>query len=208
MAVAVGGDLRFATGDAQNYLGTGTTSVKPFVAASLYAPATHGIVFAPHLNVGWQFSGQSVLGGQLQANTLSATMNDGSGSVVYNGAPLTATKGYLPDVFSWALGSEVAIGRRNTLIVDVLGNQIGWIHGAPSLIEGSATGFSPTSLQNVTASGLTGTGTTSFSQYSAAFGYKIRLAGKLVFTFSALVRLDNNGLTSRIAPLYGLGYSF
>jgi hypothetical protein len=208
MAVAVGGDLRFATGDAQNYLGTGTTSVKPFVAVSLIAPATHGIVFAPHVNVAWQFSGQSVLGGQLQPNTLSATMNDGSGTVVYNGAPLTATKGYLPDVFSWAVGSEVAFGRRNTFIVDLLGNQIGWIHGAPSLVNGSASGYSPTTLQSVPVSGLTGTGTTSFSQYSAAFGYKVRLVGKLVFTFSALVRLDSNGLTARFAPLYGLGYTF
>jgi hypothetical protein len=207
-AVAVGADLRFATGKAEDYLGTGTTSVKPFMAMSLYAPAMHGIVFAPHLNLGWQFSGQSVLGGQLQPNTLSATMNDGSGSIGYNGAPLTATKGYLPDVFSWALGSEVAFGRRNTAIVDILSNQIGWVHGAPSLVTGSAPGFSPTTLQSVTASGLTGTGTTSFSQYSGAFGYKARLVGNLVFTFSALVRFDNNGLTARFTPLYGLGYSF
>jgi hypothetical protein len=208
-AVAVGADFRFATGDAQNYLGTGTGSAKPFVAMSLYTPAMHGIVFAPHLNVGWQFSGRSVLGGQLQPNTtLSATMNDGSGTLVYDGAPLIATKGYLPDVFSWALGSEVALGRHNTIIVDILGNQIGWIHGAPSLINDSAQGFSPITLQSATPSGLTGIGTTSFSQYSGAFGYKARLVGNLVFTFNALVRFDNNGLTARFTPLYGLGYSF
>jgi hypothetical protein len=207
-AVAVGADLRFASGDAQNYLGTGTTSVKPFVAVSLYAPAIHNIIFAPHLNAGWQFSGQSVLGGQLQPNTLSATMNDGSGTVSYNGAPLTATKGYLPDVFSWALGSEVAFGRHNTVIVDILGNQIGLIHGAPSLTTGSAQGYSPTTLQGVTATGLIGTGTSSFSQYSGAFGYKARVIGNLVFTFNALVRFDSNGLTARFTPLYGLGYSF
>ena len=130
-SIAAGADVRFATGDAQNYLGSGTNSFKPFVAMSLYTAPTHGIVFAPHLNVGWQFSGMSVLGGQLQPNTgLTATMTDGSGTVKYVGAPLTSTKDYLPDVFSWALGTEVAFGRRNTLIVDVLGNQIGWIHGA------------------------------------------------------------------------------
>jgi len=208
MALAVGADLRFATGDAQNYLGTGATSVKPFAAISLYAPAAHGIVFAPHLNVGWQFSGQSVLGGQLQPNTLSTTMNDNSGTVSYNGAPLVATKGDLPDVFSWAVGTEVALGRRHTVVADILGNQIGWIHGAPSLVSGSAPGISPLTLQNVTATGLTGTGTTSFSQYSGAFGYKAKVIGNLVFTFNALVRFDSNGLTARFAPLYGLGYSF
>ena len=206
-AVAVGSDLRLPTGDAQNYLGTGTTSVKPFVAASLYVPVIHGIVFAPHLNLGWQFSGKSVLGGQLQPNTLSATLSDG-GTVTYNGAPLTATKDFLPDVFSWAVGSEIAFGRHNTVIVDILGNEIGLVHGAPSLTTGSAQGFSPTTLQSVTATGLTGTGTTSYSQFSGAFGYKARVIGNLVFTFNALVRFDSNGLTARFTPLYGLGYSF
>jgi len=207
-AVAVGADLRFATGDAQNYLGTGTNSVKPFMAMSLYTSAKHGIVLAPHLNAGWQFSGQSVLGGQLQPKTLSATMTDGISTLTYDGAPLTATKGYLPDVFSWALGSEIAFGRRNTVVVDLLSNDIGWIHGAPSLVTGTAQGFSPITLQSVTATGLTGAGTASFSQYSGAFGYKARLTGNLVFTFNALVRFDNNGLTARFTPLYGLGYSF
>lgn len=221
LALAVGADLRFATGDAQNYLGTGATSIKPFGALSVYLPVSHGIVFAPHLNLGWQFSGKSVLGGQLQPNVLNATMSDGSGTVQYYGAPLTATKGYLPDVFSWALGTEVAFGRRNTLVVDILSNDIGWIHGAPNLTMGAASGVSPLTLQNETVTGLTAPGsastatglagaipTTAYSQYSGSFGYKARLIGNLVFTFNALVRFDSNGLTARFAPLYGLGYSF
>ena len=207
-AVAVGGDVRFASGDAQNYLGTGTTSVKPFVAISLYTAPKHGVVIAPHVNIGWQFSGQSVLGGQLQPNTLSATMTDGTGTISYLGAPLTATKGYLPDVFSWAVGSEFALGRHNTFILDILSNDIGWVHGAPTLTTGSAPGFLPTTLQSVNATGLVGSGTTSFSQYSGAFGYKARLVGNLVLTLNALVRFDNNGLTARFTPLYGLGYTF
>jgi hypothetical protein len=211
VAVAIGGDLRFATGDAQNYLGTGTTSVKPFVAVSLYAPATHGIVFAPHLNIGWQYSGQSVLGGQLQPTQLSQPLTDGT-TVGYEGAPLTATKGYLPDVFSWAVGSEIAFGRHNTLVVDVLGNEIGLVHGAPNLAMGSAQGFAPTTDSTVASptsvTGLISTGTTSYSQFNGAFGYKARLIGNLVFTFNALVRFDNNGLTARFTPLYGLGYTF
>jgi hypothetical protein len=207
MAVAIGGDLRFATGDAQNYLGTGTTSVKPFVAVSLYAPAAHGIVFAPHLNIGWQYSGQSVLGGQLQPTQLSAPIGDGT--VGYEGAPLTASKGYLPDVFSWAVGSEIAFGRHNTLVLDVLGNEIGLVHGAPNLINSSAPGFLPSgNFPSVSATGIVSDGTTSYSQFNGAFGYKARLFGNLVFTFNALVRFDNNGLTARFTPLYGLGYTF
>lgn len=207
-AVAIGGDLRFATGDADNYLGTGTTSVKPFVAVSLYTPPAHGIVFAPHFNVGWQFSGKSVLGGQLQPSQQTASV--GTSSVTYEGAPLTATKGYLPDVFSWAVGSEIAFGRHNTVILDILGNDIGWVHGAPQLNTTSANfqGYDPVTLQPITPTGLTGIGKTSFAQYNGAFGYKARLIGNLVFTFNALVRFDDNGLTARFTPLYGLGYTF
>jgi hypothetical protein len=213
VVVAVGADLRFATGDAKNYLGTGTTSVKPFLAISLYSkPLPHNIVFAPHLNFGWQFSGKSILGGELQPATSTVSMTDGSGSVTYAGAPLTASKGYLPDVLSWAAGSEIALGHRNTFIVDILGNQIGSIHGVPYLAVGTASGFSPSTLKAVDVQGLIGgTGSsafTTYSQVSGAFGYKARLIGKLVFTFNALVRFDNNGLTARFSPLYGLGYSF
>jgi len=211
-AVAVGADLRFATGDEKNYLGTGTTSVRPFVAVSLPTDVlAHGIVFAPHLNLAYQYSGKSILGGQLIPSQLSASMTDGSGSVTYQGAPLTATKGYLPDVFSWALGSEVAFGRHNTFVVDFLGNEIGWVHGSPDLVTSTAQGFLPTApFASTTVSGLTSTPnhTISYSQYSGAFGYKARLIGNLVFTFNALVRFDNNGLTDRFVPLYGLGYSF
>ena len=48
----------------------------------------------------------------------------------------------------------------------------------------------------------------SFGQYSGAFGYKARIVGNLVVTFQEVVRFDNNGLTARVSPLYGLGYSF
>ena len=62
LVVAVGGDLRLPTGDAKNYLGVGTTSVKPFVAISLYSKPFHnGIVVSPHFDAGWQFSGKSIL---------------------------------------------------------------------------------------------------------------------------------------------------
>ncbi len=62
--------------------------------------------------------------------------------------------------------------------------------------------------QLVTASGLVSAGRVSFGQYSGAFGYKARIVGNLVATFNMLVRFDNNGLTARATPLYGLSYTF
>jgi len=209
-AIAVGADLRFATGDANNYLGSGTTSVKPFAAVTLYTnPLKRGIVIAPHFNVGWQLSGKSTLGGQLQGTTSTASLPDGS-AFSYLSAPFTSTKGYLPDIFSWAVGTEVAFSRRTTLIVDVLGNQLGWIHGIPNTKTDSVAGqYSPVApYPQETVTGLIGAGKTSMGQYSGAFGYKVRVVGDLVFTFNALVRFDSNGLTARFTPLYGLGYTF
>ena len=218
MVVAVGGDLRFPTGDAQNYLGVGTTTVKPFAAVSFYSkPLARGVVFSPHFDVGWQFSGQSVLGGQLQGTPLN--QNTSVGTINYIGAPFTTTKDYLPDVFNWAAGTEVALGRHNTVVADILGNQVGWIHGIPNATTQTMTGLLlPTGPNGDSsgvaipaqgsASGLVSAGRVSLGQYYASFGYKARITGNLVANVNVLLRLDQNGLVARFVPLFGLGYSF
>jgi hypothetical protein len=210
--------VRFPTGDEQNYLGVGTTTVKPFAAVSFYSkPLRNGLVFSPHFDVGWQFSGKSTLGGELQGTPL--TQNTSVGPINYIGAPFTSTKDYLADVFTWAAGAELAIGRHNTFIADMLGNQVGWIHGAPSatmhtmggqLLPTGPNGDSTGAAVPVqgSASGLISAGRVSYGQYNVSLGYKSRLAGNLVANFNLLVRLDNNGLTARAVPMFGLGYSF
>jgi len=216
--VAVGGDVRFPTGDENNYLGVGTTTIKPFAAVSFYSkPLRNGIVLSPHFDVGWQFSGKTVLGGELQGTPLSQAT--ATGTVNYIGAPFTASKNYLPDVFTWAAGAELALGRHNTFIVDMLGNQVGWIHGIPDatmqsignvLLPTGPNGDSSGAAVPVkgTASGLVSAGRVSYGQYNVSLGYKARVAGNLVANFNLLVRLDDNGLTARAVPMFGLGYSF
>jgi len=199
--VAIGADVRFPTGDASNYLGVGTTSVKPFVAVSFYTKRLqNGIVLSPHFDAGWQFSGKSILGGALSLNPAPANTE----------SLFTASKGYVPDVFSWAGGVEVALGKRNTLIADILGNQIGWIHGMPDArVENAGTAMAPAGAPpGASDAGLVSVGNVSFGQYNGSFGYKLKIAGSLVANFNVLVRLDNNGLTARVVPLFGLGYSF
>ncbi len=217
VVVAVGTDIRFPTGDEQNYLGVGATSVKPFAALSFYSkPFRNGIVLSPHFDAGWQFTGKSILGGQLQGTALTQTTS--AGTVNYIGAPFTTTKDFLPDVFSWALGAELALGRRDTVIADILGNQIGWIHGISNTITQTLTGVNlPTGTNGdatgATApkgnvSGLVSAGRVSYAQYNGSFGYKHRISENLVANFNLLVRFDNNGLTARVVPQYGLGYTF
>jgi hypothetical protein len=215
--VGVGADVRFPTGDVNNYLGVGTTTVKPFAALSFYTkPFRNGIVLSPHLDAGWQFAGQSILAGQLQGTSLSPAG--------ITGAPFSFSKAYLPGVFSWAGGAEIALGNRSTIIADILGNEIGWIHGIQNtttltlnnlaLPTGpNGTGPSPGSPPPAptivpSVSGLIAAGRTSYGQYNGSFGYKARVAGNLIAYFDALIRLDNNGLTARFTPLAGLGYSF
>jgi hypothetical protein len=202
--LALGTDLRLPTGDAQNFLGTGATSIKPFTALSLYTKQWHEIVFAPHFNLGWQYSGKSSLAGQVQ----------GASSTSSPAPPFTTSKDFLPDVLSWAVGSEVAFGRRNTLVVDILGDQIGLIHGIQTLTTQTVSisgRYSPVTYQQLTGniSGLVAApNRVSFGQYYGAFGWKTRIAGNLIATVNFLTRFDNNGLTAKIVPLYGLGYSF
>jgi hypothetical protein len=208
LAVALGTDLRLPTGDEQNFLGTGATSIKPFMAISLYSkPLRSGIVFAPHFNIGWQYSGKSSLGGQLQP-----TLQTSGASTGYLSTPFTTSKDFLPDVFSWAAGTEVAFGHKNTLVVDILGDEIGLVHGVPTLRTQTVSGsniYSPIAPYSQTgASGLVGAGRTSFGQYYGAFGWKAKIVGNFIATVSFLVRFDENGLTAKVVPLYGVGYSF
>jgi hypothetical protein len=210
IALAIGADVRVPTGDANNFLGTGAVAVKPFAALSLYTKQfSNGLVFAPHVNVGWQIAGKSVLGGQISGTPASV----GGFSAIE--PPFSSSKDYLPDVFTWAAGSEIAVGRHNTIVIDFLGDEIGWIHGIqqvknettpPVPFPTTATASTAPTTQPVT--GLVSAGRVSFGQYNGAFGYKARIAGNLVATFSALVRFDNNGLTARATPLFGLSYTF
>jgi hypothetical protein len=111
------------------------------------------------------------------------------------------------------------LGRRSTVIADILGNQIGWIHGIPNTTTQTMTGLlAPTGVNGdssgsavptkVSAVGLVSAGNVAFGQYSGSFGYKAKVAGNLVANFNVLVRFDNNGLSARAVPMFGLGYSF
>jgi hypothetical protein len=90
--MALGLDLRLPTGDARNLLGPGAPGVQPFfVWSANYA------TISPHINVGYQWNGSSVLGGDLE----------------------TGVAEDLPDVGTYAVGAVVAASSRVTLAADV-----------------------------------------------------------------------------------------
>jgi hypothetical protein len=96
VALAGGLDLRLPSGDALNLLGTGAPGLQPFVVVS---GTIQGV--SPHVNVGYQWNGQSVLAGD----------------------PATGRSGDFPDLVAYAAGADVSAGRL-TVIFDVLGRYL------------------------------------------------------------------------------------
>jgi len=171
--VALGLDLRLPTGDEHNLLGTGAAGVQPFVAWS----ASYG-TFAPHVNLGYQWNGSSVLGGDVE----------------------TGVSGDLPDVVAYAVGGVVAIHPRVTAAVDILGR---YIIDSPRVHRED---FHALDGHSVFPNIAFDTG--SINELSSAVGLKINLAGRLLLNTNLLVRLNSEGLRDKISPLVGIEYAF
>jgi hypothetical protein len=94
--LAVGLDARIPTGNEENFLGSGTWGLRPFLAFS------YGGRVSPHANVGLQVNGNSILAGDVT----------------------TDTKAQLPNVISYAVGADVGVARRLSLTADFLGQAL------------------------------------------------------------------------------------
>ncbi len=171
--IALGLDLRMPTGDERDLLGTGAAGVQPFLAWS----ATYG-EFAPHINVGYQWNGSSVLAGDLEAGVAED----------------------LPDVATYAIGAVVAIHPRITVALDVLGRYI--IDSPRVRLEEFHALDGRSVYPNIAFE------TDSIHELSSAVGLKINVAGRLLLNTNLLVRLNSEGLRDKISPLVGIEYAF
>lgn len=171
--VALGVDLRLPTGDERNLLGTGAPGVNPFVVWS----GNYGAL-SPHVNAGYQWNGDSILGGE----------------------PGSGQSKDLPDLALYSLGAVIEVHPRVTAAVDVLGR---YIIDSPRLrLEDFHARDNRTIYPNITfTSG-------SFHEVSAAAGFKINTFGRLLLDLNLLVRLNQAGLRDKISPLIGLEYAF
>jgi hypothetical protein len=98
--VGIGLDVRTPTGQPLNFLGSGAFGAKPFLIGS-WGKRFHHVYLGPHVNVGYQWNGSSLLGG-----------------------PLLGEEGRLPRVLSYAVGTEVGIEKRTTLTLDLIGQTL------------------------------------------------------------------------------------
>jgi len=172
-ALAAGLDVRVPTGDEANLLGSGTTGLQPFAIWS----SAFGTV-SPHANVSYTWNGSSILAGD----------------------PATGQAADFPDEFRYTVGSEIAMSRRATLALDLLGRTV----------------IDAERLQPSTFHALDGTSTfaditfdrSTFNLLNGSMGVKINLAGRLLAEANILFALDNHGLRDRVTPLVGLEYTF
>jgi hypothetical protein len=174
-ALAVGVDVRLPTGDEQNLLGSGALGMKPFAAFS----ASIGAI-APHANVSYQWNGESLIAGSVRDNR----------------------KADLPDQFAYALGADVLVAPRLSVVVDLFGQRV---IDSPRLAEitstrtGVAGSVTLPDIQFVSESYWTAAG---------SFGLKGNVASRMLVTFNLRFAMTDGGLTDRLSPLLGVEWAF
>jgi hypothetical protein len=171
--MAAGLEARFPTGDEQNLLGSGAYSLKPFVVVS----APHG-VFSPHLNAAYQWTGKSLLGGNV----------------------LTGEKQDLPDQALLALGADIGVNKKLTVAFDLVGSRT--IKGEQ--IERETF----TALDNRSQFPSVRFVKRSYNAFDGAIGLKANPGGGLLLDLNVAFKLNEEGLRDRVTPLIGIEYSF
>jgi hypothetical protein len=171
---AAGLEFRAPSGDANNFLGAGSLGVKPFVILSYRSR------ISPHLDLGYQWNGDSILAGNA----------------------LTGTKSALPSQFQYSGGVDWGVSKRMTLAADLVGQR--YIN-ANEFREQPYVDIMGVSHPDVTT---TNTVKGSFNINDLSLGAKVAIAGKLLASGNLLIQLNDAGIRSRVIPMVGLSYTF
>ncbi len=173
-------DVRLPTGDASNFLGSGALGVRPVAALSFRTGW-----LTPHVNLGYQWNGSSVLGGN----------------------PALGTKAGLPGWAIFSAGSDIPVSKYVTFSADYLGEEI--ING-PSIKTESFQSPGP-----LASTGQVGTFQTIvplnnqvYNESDAAVGLKVSAYDHLLLTANMIVALNSAGVRQKITPMIGLAYVF
>ncbi|PYS48652.1 MAG: hypothetical protein DMG13_25095 [Acidobacteria bacterium] len=175
--VALGVDFRAPTGDEKNLLGSGAPGVKPFAVLSYSYKR-----IAPHVNVGYQWNGKSILAGDVA----------------------TQTKADLPDQVLYTAGLDVGVVPRLTVAFDVLGQRV---IDSPELVRVNQS-FSRLIGPAATFPNIQFNQKRSFNIINGAIGLKVNPAPHLLIGVNALFKMNDSGLRDKVTPLVGIEYSF
>lgn len=191
--IAAAVDVRAPSGNARDFLGSGAYGIRPFVAIS------GGQRFSPHVNLGYQWNGNSILAGNLTGATVGETNEV---ATIQNGP---ATSARLPSQYFYSVGGDYGMTKRLTLNVDYLGQVL--VH-APRVFDSTITtqnipgGTGALTLPTVAA------GIDTIGLNNAAVGFKYNVIDRLLFTANLLFRMDDRGLRQNVTPLIGVSYAF
>lgn len=172
--IAAALDVRVPTGDELNLQGTGAPGVKPFVIASYRARVS------PHVNVGYQWNGDSVLAGNV----------------------ITGTKGKLPNQFIYSGGVDIGISKRLSVSGDILGQHV---FDGPRVVKTTYTDILGVNHPDIPQIAVA---TGSYNITDAAIGAKLSPWRNLVLSGNVLIKLDDGGLRAKVVPLVGVSYTF
>lgn len=170
--LAAGADVRAPSGDELNFLGTGTWGFRPFVVFG-YAGRV-----SPHANLGIQINGDSILAGDVTANTSK----------------------HLPNVLNYSAGVDVGVTKRVTLSGDFLGLAV--FNTRKIVNAQSVTDFSGGLHADI------GNAPATLNQANLSFGGKLRAFHRLLITANILFPVNDAGLHYKPAPLIGISQTF
>jgi hypothetical protein len=195
MGMSVGLDIRTPSGNARELLGSGAIGIKPFVAVSAI-----GKHFAPHINLGYQWNGSSILAGDVTGTTVS---EDSTGVAVIQNGP--AVKQRLPSQLFYTVGADIGASRGLTFAFDYLGQTL---VNAPRVFRDTyATENIPGGTGTLYLPTISG-GKDTVVLSSGSAGLKYNLFGNILLTTNILFRLDSKGLRQNVTPLVALSYLF
>lgn len=200
-------DVRAPTGSAEKLLGSGAVGVKPFLIVSANRR------FAPHLNLGYEWNGSSILAGNITGTTVSDQTINGSDTAVIQNGP--ATSGRLPSQITYAAGADWGATKSLTLSFDYLGQTLintprvfespyttaDFSHVCNTFQGQSGCGLSPQTYSNIYG------GKDTIGISNGAVGLKYNIFGRLLLTADLLFRMDNKGLRQDVTPLIALSYA-
>ena len=192
--VALAADVRAPSGNARDFLGAGAMGIKPFVIVSA------GKRVSPHLNLGYEWNGQSILAGDVTGTVIG---ENATGQVTIQNGP--AIERNLPRLIFYSAGADFGVTSKLSLAFDYLGQTL---FNAPRVKQTTfVTQNIPGGTGALTLNTIAGTHET-FGLNSGAVGLKYNLFGQLLITADVLFRMDSNGLRQNVTPLIALSYAF
>lgn len=183
---SVGMGVRFASGDAKNFLGTGAYGLIPFGALSRAGR------FSPHVRFGYEWNSHSVLAGDPTGVTGPTSVS-------------------LAPAWLYSGGADIRVNKWLTIAGDLIGERV---QAASRLSLGSylrlpaTDGKTAPSTESTVAVASILPNIASYNSDAIAVGAKVRLKRELVLIGNATIRVDDGGLRANVVPLVGLSYAF